>query len=606
MSYQVRLVAVMVCSLVILLAGFALPVVADEPEVDRVSAVETRLDKAFQETYPDRPVPPVEVAMDQEEINAASYPDGRIVMNAGIVHAAKSDDELAAALAHEMTHWGEGHHRQIMKNALPWMIVGAAAGYYAGGKDAEDAVTGAEVGGALAAGHYSRDDEYRADAGAVRLLAKAGYDPYAVERLLTGLQKAYGNGYAKVPVIGWLSSHPDTGQRIKSAHNVAAGLSGNRGGGALGLVYTQPSNDEGEGTRPTRPAPEPTPSRSPQDSLFDERPDAFRMAVFVDWDPEGNYDGDRPTERAFWDKFETILNQRDKDHLVQVVEPDDWATAWKLQDAGKSGRFDPATTPRTGGTHAPNAMIVVSLNYWRVTRGRSGNVSTRNAGVAVDWAKVELKGNARLELVSTSAQKFSPQFSGVGTTQSADVVVAGRGGRVRGSEDRPLTDAALQRAAEDLANQVLGFLRAHSGEIEARRPTTPPAPATPQPVSPESVRPSAPPAPLVPKGRQPGEPRVIGNADSHEVRDWNISIMSDKRGDTRIHWAHASGVPIDEMAKARRIVFKDADGDQVAEVWVDQVDVTRCEVRAGLVWPAFGQLSQQMRGAARIKILPWE
>jgi hypothetical protein len=61
----------------------------------------------------------------------------------------------------------------------------------------------------------SRQDEYEADKNALILIQKAGYRPEAAVTVLKRLQSRYGNGDAKVPVIGWFASHPDTGNRIK-------------------------------------------------------------------------------------------------------------------------------------------------------------------------------------------------------------------------------------------------------------------------------------------------------------------------------------------------------------------------------------------------------
>jgi predicted Zn-dependent protease len=158
-----------------------------------------------------------------EGLNAAAAPDGHIQITSGMMKALanRPDDELAAVLAHEATHVAQRHHRNQLKNSLVGAVLGAVLGRTLGGSG-DSVQTGAQAGGALVGATYSRDDEYRADAGSVELITMAGYDGEAMARVLEMLKARYGSGDAKTPVIGWLASHPDTGKRIENARRRAS------------------------------------------------------------------------------------------------------------------------------------------------------------------------------------------------------------------------------------------------------------------------------------------------------------------------------------------------------------------------------------------------
>ena len=55
---------------------------------------------------------------DATGMNALSWPDGRLEVNAGILPFVKSDAELAAVLTHEMAHVFHRHHRTPDRGSL--------------------------------------------------------------------------------------------------------------------------------------------------------------------------------------------------------------------------------------------------------------------------------------------------------------------------------------------------------------------------------------------------------------------------------------------------------------------------------------------------------
>jgi hypothetical protein len=163
--------------------------------------------------------------INQRELNAMAFPDGRIYITNTLARSV-TDDELAFVLGHEITHITEGHAKNQITRATGGAIFGALLAVVLGGS-ASDIRAGADIVGGLTYGHYSRKDENRADAGGVRLMAQAGYDPKEAADAMQRLIDAYGPGDAKVPVLGWFASHPDSNNRKNRILELADQLENN-------------------------------------------------------------------------------------------------------------------------------------------------------------------------------------------------------------------------------------------------------------------------------------------------------------------------------------------------------------------------------------------
>lgn len=152
---------------------------------------------------------------DVDPINGLASPDGRIFLTRGLIDKYREGvftaPEMAAVIAHEIGHLSLGHHDRRRK---AWKIETAA-------KAAASAFLPAALRGL--SGHVanaaarllqmrlSRTDEYQADAFAVALLRRSGFDPAAKVTLLQKLERlAEGRGTP----ISWLASHPPTPKRI--------------------------------------------------------------------------------------------------------------------------------------------------------------------------------------------------------------------------------------------------------------------------------------------------------------------------------------------------------------------------------------------------------
>lgn len=124
-----------------------------------------------------------------QEVNAFAVPGGHIFLTAKLVALFASDaDALAFVLAHEMSHVTCGHaaDKARLQFLGRWIANGLVQQLF------ERA--------------YSRDQEFEADAAAVHLMRRVGFEPCGARRLLTALDHG--------EPAGWLSTHPPTAERI--------------------------------------------------------------------------------------------------------------------------------------------------------------------------------------------------------------------------------------------------------------------------------------------------------------------------------------------------------------------------------------------------------
>ena len=143
--------------------------------------------------------------------NAFALPGGHVMATRGLLEVLEDDPEaFMAVMAHELGHVKardgmKAFYRNIGLGALLEIITG-------GSGVAQQAVM---IGGQLQQMRYSRAQEARADETAAEIMLAAGLDPEALARAFDALQGYAGDKDLKFP--GWLSSHPDTDDRIKKA-----------------------------------------------------------------------------------------------------------------------------------------------------------------------------------------------------------------------------------------------------------------------------------------------------------------------------------------------------------------------------------------------------
>lgn len=160
--------------------------------------------------------------LDSDQVNAAALPDGRLLVNRGLLALARSEAELAFVLAHEIGHVVAGHARQ-----------GAAR------PPIDPAIAGmAEV---QAEAEFTRGQEREADRIGLDALARAGFDPAAALAFLQrfGAAQRLAAALSGRPELATAAisggDHPETAERIAAAQARVAGLPAGETGEAAWL-----------------------------------------------------------------------------------------------------------------------------------------------------------------------------------------------------------------------------------------------------------------------------------------------------------------------------------------------------------------------------------
>ena len=142
-------------------------------------------------------------------INAFAAPGENIILSNKLIAFAKSPDEVAGVLAHEMGHGIETHPEAGIIRALG---ISTAISILLGG--ASDNL--ASLGAMLLQMNYSRKAEKEADAHALRILKEAGIAPEPLAELFARIDNKImkNGGKFKRTVMRILSTHPATGERV--------------------------------------------------------------------------------------------------------------------------------------------------------------------------------------------------------------------------------------------------------------------------------------------------------------------------------------------------------------------------------------------------------
>jgi len=158
------------------------------------------------------------LVLDSEDINAFAAPGGLILVTRGLIECCQSEDELASVLAHEIGHVEKLHGLRAIRtgrlNSALTILAVEGAKNLAGDDLAQ--VTEAfdesinDITTTLMNSGYSRKLEYEADAAAISILQKAGYQPGALAAMLENMNRnldPYRHDFA--------ATHPPPADRIR-------------------------------------------------------------------------------------------------------------------------------------------------------------------------------------------------------------------------------------------------------------------------------------------------------------------------------------------------------------------------------------------------------
>jgi predicted Zn-dependent protease len=182
--------------------------------------------------------------LDRPVLNAAAAPNGYVEVNSGLLLRARTEDELAYVLGHEVTHFARNHSLERwshMKNTANMMLVlqlgvaaGATAAMYSaansGSPNASQTINSISnaaqsvsdliyLAGLAAIFSFSRDEEMEADRLGFQRAADAGYDRSAGARMWRSVvAETQASDFPKVRKAearaSMFDTHPLTQERI--------------------------------------------------------------------------------------------------------------------------------------------------------------------------------------------------------------------------------------------------------------------------------------------------------------------------------------------------------------------------------------------------------
>jgi len=163
------------------------------------------------------------VVVDSPEINAFALPGGYVYITRGILAYLNSEAELAGVLGHEIGHVTARHSVQQISAATAAGVGATLLQVFVPGlrNQAGDSVIGL-LGNVLLSG-YGREHELEADRLGAQYLARTGYDPQAMIKVVAVLKNqelfdaevAKSEGRQPRAYHGVFASHPDSDTRLQ-------------------------------------------------------------------------------------------------------------------------------------------------------------------------------------------------------------------------------------------------------------------------------------------------------------------------------------------------------------------------------------------------------
>jgi predicted Zn-dependent protease len=169
--------------------------------------------------------------IDTDDVNAFATPGGFVYISRGILPYLASEAELAAVLGHEVGHITARHSAQRQSQSTVAGVLGAAAAIFTGQPALGDL---AGIAGQAVISGYGREQELEADRLGAEYLARTGYDPNAMIRVVRVLKeqelferdRARAEGRNPRIYHGLFASHPDNDRRLQEAVAAAARVEG--------------------------------------------------------------------------------------------------------------------------------------------------------------------------------------------------------------------------------------------------------------------------------------------------------------------------------------------------------------------------------------------
>ncbi|TVP50758.1 MAG: M48 family peptidase [Halomonas sp.] len=171
----------------------------------------------------------ITVMVDSRSLNAFAVPGGVVGINSGLFAFADDEGAFVSVLAHELGHLAQRHYArgsaraaQTQLPAMAAMLAGMLIAASGGGDAGVAAAMGSQAALMQDRLRYSRLFEQEADNIGLQAMADAGYDPQAMVRMFSSMQRmARLQGDAPPE---FLLTHPVTESRLSAAQARAAQL----------------------------------------------------------------------------------------------------------------------------------------------------------------------------------------------------------------------------------------------------------------------------------------------------------------------------------------------------------------------------------------------
>lgn len=156
--------------------------------------------------------------------NAFAFPGGYIFVTRGILSIITTEDELAGILGHEIIHAHNRHGiKQMKKTIMPRLLElpGELVGNVFGKSVGETLNKPLKMSNEMFLAKYSRKHESESDVEGIKLAAKAGYNPYALQAQLTRLSASFEILTNEKEKDSYFNDHPYTPNRVKLINETA-------------------------------------------------------------------------------------------------------------------------------------------------------------------------------------------------------------------------------------------------------------------------------------------------------------------------------------------------------------------------------------------------
>ncbi len=152
--------------------------------------------------------------IESDQINAFAAPGGYIYFYTGLLREMDNEAEMAAVMAHEISHVVGRHSMKRIQAVIGFSAVYSLVFGDEGASDVMNLAIG--VGMNLLFADYSRDNEREADEYGIHYMVRAGYDPQGAVGMFEKLASLGGGGeYGVFEKLA--ASHPETQERIRNA-----------------------------------------------------------------------------------------------------------------------------------------------------------------------------------------------------------------------------------------------------------------------------------------------------------------------------------------------------------------------------------------------------